>query len=184
MRHHIIYYYLGMETVSGDYIAGFVDGEGCFALKFRRDIRYDRKNKPVYYYWSIEFAISLRSDDVGILETIKNTLGCGTISINNSGIARYAVTERDELIRKIVPFFDRNRLRAKKRNDYELWKEALNILERNRQKRNDSKKGFSKIEWSKKDIDRLIEIQESMREYKSNRNELKWIDKAILSEKV
>lgn len=57
-----------MEKLSGDYIAGFVDGEGCFALKLRREIRYERKNKPTYIYWDAEFAIVLREDDKEILK--------------------------------------------------------------------------------------------------------------------
>jgi len=39
------------SKLSGDYIAGFVDGEGCFDLQFRRDIRHKRLGKPVYYSW-------------------------------------------------------------------------------------------------------------------------------------
>jgi len=170
--------------LSGDYIAGFVDGEGCFALKFRRDVRHDRKNKPVYYYWSIEFAIVLRSDDADILESIKNTLKCGNISINKRGMARYSVAERNDLVGKIVPFFDKNPLHAKKKYDYELWKDALGILERNRQKHEDGKKGFSKIEWSEKDINRLMRIQEAMKEYKSGNIEWKWINKVKVSENL
>lgn len=42
------------KILPGDYIAGFVDGEGCFALKFRRDVRHDRPGNPEYYYWDIE----------------------------------------------------------------------------------------------------------------------------------
>ena len=60
-----------MEKLPGDYIAGFIDGEGCFALKFRRDVRRERKNNPVYYYWDIEFAVVLRGDDKDILNNIK-----------------------------------------------------------------------------------------------------------------
>lgn len=41
-----------IEKLPEDYIAGFVDGEGCFALNFRRDIRHERGKrsgiKPIY----------------------------------------------------------------------------------------------------------------------------------------
>ena len=173
-----------MKKLTGDYVAGFVDGEGCFALKFRRDVRHDRKNKPVYYYWSIEFAIVLKSDDIDILEAIKDTLGCGRISINKRGMARYSVSERSDLLNKIVPFFDEHKLRAKKRHDYELWKEALLVLEKNRQKREDGKKGFSRIEWSKSDLDKLISIQESMKDYKGGDVEWKWLSKSKVSQNL
>jgi len=37
------------EKLPGDYVAGFVDDKGCFYINFRRDVRHDRKNKPVYF---------------------------------------------------------------------------------------------------------------------------------------
>ena len=68
-----------MEKLPGDYIAGFVDGEGCFALKFVRSVRHDRPNKPVYFYWALEFVIMLKADDKEILDRIQYTLDCGTV---------------------------------------------------------------------------------------------------------
>jgi len=44
-----------MEKLPGDYIAGFVDGEGCFALKFRRDYKSKRKSKPEYFYFLMSY---------------------------------------------------------------------------------------------------------------------------------
>lgn len=94
-----------MNELSGDYIAGFVDGEGCFALKFRRDIKYKRKNKPAYFYWDIEFAIMLKGDDKEILERIQNTLNCGKLgNIDKRGTIRYAVNDINDITDKIVPF--------------------------------------------------------------------------------
>ena len=121
-----------MGKLPGDYIAGFVDGEGCFALKLRRDIRYERKNKPIYFYWDIEFAIVLRKDDKEILEAIRETLECGKISINKYGMARYAVNDINDLMYKIIPFFELYQLHAKKKFDFELWKEAMVLLYKNR----------------------------------------------------
>lgn len=167
-----------MEKLPGDYIAGFVDGEGCFALKFRRDVRHDRKNKPVYFYWDIEFAILLRADDKDILEKIKNTLNCGKISISKRGAVRYSVNNVDELVDKIVPFFDKYSLHAKKKYDFNLWQEALVILERNRQlkiQRPSNQVGFSKVQWSTKDLNRLKQIRLEMKPYKSGNKPWKWL---------
>lgn len=94
------------KQLPGDYIAGFVDGEGCFALNFRRDLRSERKNQPDYFYWRAEFAITLREDDKEILYLIKNTLGCGKVHDSNSrGAVRYQVSKFDDLAEKIMPFF-------------------------------------------------------------------------------
>ncbi|MBI3588911.1 MAG: LAGLIDADG family homing endonuclease [Candidatus Liptonbacteria bacterium] len=165
-----------MDKLPGDYVAGFVDGEGCFALKFRRDVKHERKGKPIYFYWDIEFAIVLREDDGGIIQNIRDTLGCGKISISRKGQVRYSVNRIDDLLDKVVPFFERYRLRAKKRFDFELWTEALEILSRNQQTKTKRKGiGFAKVEWGRDDLKRLREIQEEMREFKSKRSDWKWI---------
>ena len=109
------------DKLPGDYIAGFVDGEGCFFIHFRRDVRHERKNKPVYFYWDIGFAIVLRGDDKGILEEIQRTLNCGKISMDRRGMARYEITNLQDLLTKVAPFFEIHPLRAKKRSDFLLW---------------------------------------------------------------
>jgi len=163
-----------MEKLPGDYIAGFVDGEGCFALKFIRSVRHDRANKPIYFYWALEFAIILRADDKEILERIKESLGCGTVhGPNKAGAARYSVTRLDDLSNKILPFFKKYPLRAKKQNDYLLWTEALEILIKNQQT-----KAFKKITMSDEDISRLKQIHGEMGKFKSRVKQWKWLGAA------
>ncbi len=162
----------------GDYIAGFVDGEGCFALKFRRDIRHERKNKPIYFYWDIEFAIELRGDDVGILEKIRETLNCGRININKHGAARYAVNDINDLSDKIIPFFNKHPLYAKKRHDFLLWEEAAGLFKKNQRlkiNRNPGERGFHKTNWDPKDLNKLKEIHEAMKQYKGGHKNWKWL---------
>jgi len=164
----------------GDYIAGFVDGEGCFALKFRRDVRHDRKNKPVYFSWDIEFAILLKADDKEILELIRDTLDCGRVgNTNKNGAVRYAVNDINDLTNKVAPFFKKYLLRAKKRHDFELWKEAVKIFKRNQRTGiNAGPGGFQRTNWDQKDLERLHAIKIEMNKYKGgNRHEWKWLKK-------
>ena len=164
-----------MEKLPGDYVAGFVDGEGCFYINFRRDVRHERKNKPVYFYWDTGFAITLRGDDKDILEKIKISLNCGRLSFDKRGQVRYEVTDLNDLISKVVPFFDKYTLRAKKSLDYQLWKEALVILQKNRQVRVSGQRGFTKIQWDPKDAARLRIIKTDMELYKSTKaKQHKW----------
>ena len=171
-----------VEKLPGDYIAGFVDGEGCFALKFRRDIRYKRKGQPVYFYWDIEFAILLRGDDRELLERIMATLDCGRISMDQRGAARYAVNVINDLSEKIVPFFMKYHLHGKKRHDFELWREALVIFKKNYHPGPRIKKGerkFKKAMQNPEDVKHLQEIHEAMKLYKSKRPaEWKWLSHA------
>ncbi len=169
-----------MEMLPGDYIAGFVDGEGCFALKFIRSVRHDRKNKPVYFYWDVEFIIALRIDDKEILEKIRTSLECGRISLSKSGEARFYVNAINDLKDKLVPFFEKYSLRAKKQKDFLLWKEALMILYKNQQiniLRRKQQKGFLKINMNETDRRRLREIHEEMKPIKSKRKaDWKWLN--------
>lgn len=176
-----------MDKLPGDYIAGFVDGEGCFALKFRREIRHDRGKrsgiKPVYFYWDIEFAINLRQDDKEILEKIRDALSCGIVNKpNKRGIVRYAVNDINDLSTKVATFFQKYPLHAKKRFDFQLWKEAVAIMKRNQHlavNRKKGERGFYKINWDPKDIIRLKEIHMEMAKYKSGGREWKWFSEIM-----
>ncbi len=89
----------------------------------------------------------------------------------------------DELYLKIIPFFTKFKLRAKKRLDFELWKEAVFIFKRNQRRnpviQNGEKKVFRRTIWAEQDLKRLKSISEEMKKYKSKRPiEWKWISKA------
>lgn len=164
----------------GDYIAGFVDGEGCFALKFRRDIRRERQNSPEYFYWKAEFAIGLRIDDGRLLELIRDTLGCGSVTENKDyNQVRYSVQDLEKLYDIIIPFFQTHRLYGKKWADFILWVEAVEILRRNKKKKINAivgTKGFLSTNWNAKDVKRLREIHEAMKPLKSKGNPWKWLN--------
>jgi hypothetical protein len=171
-----------LEILPGDYIAGFVDGEGCFSLNFRRDVRHERGKRtgiiPVYFYWDILFAIVLRGDDRDVLEKIKNTLGCETVTgPNTKGQVRFQVTNIYDLSDKILPFFERYQLHAKKRYDFDLWKEAVCLVKNNQKikiNRLPGKRGFQKVPWNPIDLKRLEEIRIEMKKFKSLREDWKW----------
>lgn len=171
-----------MEDLSGDYIAGFVDGEGCFVLKFRRDIRYERKSKPIYFYWDAEFVIVLRADDKGILEQIQKTLGCGRISFDKRGSVRFSVSNLDDLKGKIIPFFEKHHLHTKKRFDFLLWKKSVGLLYKNRGLRTNisatsNERGARKKFWDPLDLKKLEEICKEMAKYKGGHRIWKWLNR-------
>ncbi|MDO8436529.1 MAG: LAGLIDADG family homing endonuclease [bacterium] len=171
------------SKLSGDYIAGFVDGEGCFDLQFRRDIRHERLGKPVYYSWKVQFVINIRRDDDKLLKKIQNALNCGQIHFTQSEV-RYSVQNLENLKNIIIPFFNKYPLSGKKKMDFGLWIEAIYIIYRNKRKNMNIKKGirgFISTNWNKKDFQRLIEIQKLMQQFKSKRPRgFKWISMAEL----
>lgn len=169
-----------IKKLPGNYVAGFVDGEGCFALKFRRDQKQNKRNKKIrnYFYWGVELAIVLRGDDYRILELIQGTLGCGKIHKTHYKQIRFSVQNPREIYEKILPFFIKYKLRAKKAGDFKLWSEAVEIIQKYRRgpiNAEKGKQGFIKKEIPQKDLARLTEIRNKMLNFKSKRGQsFKW----------
>lgn len=110
------------------YIVGFVDGEGCFCISLN-------KNGNRLPEVRLIFEIELRGDDEPILREIQTVLGCG--NIYRLEYARYAkwqshvklkVSNFGDISQKIIPFFKRYPLRAKKRQQFEKFCLAAEII--------------------------------------------------------
>lgn len=146
------------EKLPGDYVAGFVDGEGCFYLTYRSETKYNRPGSPKYFSWTPYFAILLRKDDLSILKLIQNTLDCGKIYEMKRGEVSYCIQNLDDLSKKVFPFFTKNRLRARKRMDFELWSQALKIVYENKK---------NKRSCSSEDAQKLAILRQKMKEHKA-----------------
>ncbi|MDA2936567.1 LAGLIDADG family homing endonuclease [Patescibacteria group bacterium AH-259-L05] len=163
------------NILPGDYIAGFVDGEGCFALNYSKETRLQRKGTPSYYRWTSYFYIVARYDDREILEQIKDALNCGKIYIlNKEGIregtatVQYAVQNFNDIFNKIIPFFHKYPLRAKKKYDFELWEKGVKILSKHKKKPPEGKgRGWTLRPYSNKEHNALLLLRNKMRRYKS-----------------
>jgi hypothetical protein len=69
-------------------------------------------------------------------------------------------------------------LRAKKRFDFELWKEGIKLIHKNQRKRVNTVKGsngFQKTIWDENDLKRLEEIKIEMKKYKGKSSRGKWL---------
>jgi len=105
----------------GNWLCGFVDGEG----NFNRIKGHGQA-----------FRIKIREDDRAILEEIKDRLGCGVIYDVDKSLDRknhkntrdqcmYIVATIVDLVNVVIPLFDKYELRAKKRNDYIIWRKTI-----------------------------------------------------------
>lgn len=125
------------EKLDNNYVAGFVDGEGCFALKYRTDKQVNKETGKVreYKYWSAEFAIVLHPSDKSLLYLIKEKFGVGSISFKKTGDqARFSVQKTKNLKEVIIPFFKKYRLKGVKSKDFELWSKAVLIIAKHKEK--------------------------------------------------
>ncbi len=110
------------------YIAGFVDGEGSFHVAFQRnvDVRVGWQAIP-------EFHVSQNESSRHVLEAIRERLGCGFIKANHRGSRNdrthvLVVRNRQDLSMKVIPFFERYSLHAQKKNDFELFKQVVEMM--------------------------------------------------------
>ena len=107
------------------FLTGFVDGEGCFSI----DIA---KSKVYKTGWQIKlrFSIGLHKKDQAILEYIQIYLGVGHIYKQGLNSVRFVIQSIEDLT-KITEHLDLFPLFTEKRRDYELFKIALSIMQKN-----------------------------------------------------
>ncbi|WP_227762246.1 LAGLIDADG family homing endonuclease [Zhaonella formicivorans] len=123
---------------SGHYVSGLVDGEGCFSVIISRDSNYKAGIRV-----KLHFTVTLAAINLKLLTTLKNYFGCGNIYYNKAEKAYvYSVQSFKDNINRIIPFFDRYPLRAKKRKDFAIYKEIANLI---RVKRHLTEEGIAKI---------------------------------------
>ena len=120
-----------LTKVTGDYIAGLTDGEGCFYI----NLHWFKKYPNAHPQTRIHFYIKLRSDDKSVLESVQYTLQLGHIYYqretrsNHSPCYRYEVNDRKEL-HKLMEFFDKYPLHSpKKARDLDRIKTILTIID-------------------------------------------------------
>ena len=101
----------------GNWLAGFIDGEGCFYIS--------RDNARATY--RPRFSMALRIDDRPILDECKSRTSIGTIheyqGQSGQRVARWMVQSYAD-VAALIALLDRFPLRAKKKRDYEIWRKA------------------------------------------------------------
>lgn len=107
-----------IDPAFGHWLAGFADGEGCFHVHKKPQGTFD-----------CQFSISLRGDDMPILERCQRSTGLGTIAVQSGDEdknpkARWTVSSKAHC-KALRDLFRAFPLRAKKAKDFEVWSEAL-----------------------------------------------------------
>jgi len=109
------------------YIVGLVDGEGSFHIAFAK-----RKDLPVGISVIPEFHISQNEESKEVLLLAQKVLGCGYLKPNHSGSSDktfvFVVRNRTDLLTKIIPFFEYNKLRTTKSKDFRIFAMIVRLL--------------------------------------------------------
>jgi hypothetical protein len=114
------------NKINNEYVVGLVDGEGSFTVYIR-----DLDNpKPIKRRVVVEpkFYLKLVEEDKDILYALRDFFGCGSVYFqkdsrpNHKNCYRYEVYKRDDLLKTIIPFFERNPLRfPSKARDFKIF---------------------------------------------------------------
>ena len=134
------------------YLVGLVDGEGCFSVTFNNH----KSNRLIEV--RLIFEIELREDDKEILERVKETFECG--NLYNLQYERYKkrrphykykVSNLSDITKKVISFFKKYPLQAKKKKSFELFAQVAKLIT---QKRHLTREGVEEIRLLKEDLAR------------------------------
>ncbi len=142
----------------GNWLAGFIDGEGCFQIV----------NPSAKANYHCRFEIRLRGDDLAILKEIQEATGLGSIVSasarpdrpNQNPMAAWIITSKTDCL-GLVMLLTSYPLRAKKLRDFVIWREAVTIwasLERRGKSRVNDWSRMSSLAQELKEVRKFITI--------------------------
>lgn len=120
-----------MKYLSPEWIAGFCTGESCFSIFI------------IGKYVSVRFSVSQDLRDVFLLENIGIYLSCGIVNkYKNREVCELVVSKLDDIVTRIIPFFEKYSIRGSKYLNYLYFKQAAFII---KNKEHLTKEGLDKI---------------------------------------
>ena len=113
------------ESLSPEWVVGFVDGEGCFYVGINRQ-------PTMKVGWQVlpEFRVVQHQRDVALLEQLRAFFGCGQVTVNNGDRMELRIRGLKELSERVVPFLRAHPLRTVKRSSFECFAEVTAMMQR------------------------------------------------------
>ncbi len=122
------------------WITGFVDGEGCFSIGFvkqpdRQEKDRIRRGYRTGYQIFHEFAVTQGAKSLKSLQILKDFFGVGNIYLNKrydnhkEHLYRFVVRNRESLLKVIIPFFRKNKMKTSKQKDFEKFAKCVKMVE-------------------------------------------------------
>ena len=105
----------------GNWIAGFVDGEGSFNVPIRRE-----RDRGLPWRVSLSFNVSQIGEEAP--ELPRSVFGTGTVRGRGDGVFYFEVTRPVDLKYRVFPFFDRFELRSPKRQDLAVFRTITELV--------------------------------------------------------
>jgi LAGLIDADG DNA endonuclease family protein len=106
----------------GNWVAGFVDGEGSFNVPIRRE-----RDRGLPWRVSLSFNVSQVGPELP--ELLRSTFGLGTVRGRGDGVFYFEVTRTAALVERIFPFFERFPLRSPKQADLAVFRQITELVQ-------------------------------------------------------
>jgi len=137
-----------VDVETGNYLAGFADGEGCFYVGV-----HPTTNVTLGLQVIPEFHVSQNGERISVLQLFVEALGCGTIKRNagaNSHDKTYVfvVKRHNDLYEKVIPFFERFPLRSEKQHEFLKFAQVVKMMHIKEHLTTDGLKRISEIAFS------------------------------------
>ena len=114
-----------MMKLDAQWIAGFVDGEGCFYIGINR-----HPEMTAGYQVLPDFTVVQHKRDIQLLHALKAFFGCGIVRTNHGERMAYRVRSIEHLVERIIPFFEKHELQSKKKHDFLKFREVIHLMQR------------------------------------------------------
>ena len=137
-----------VDVETGNYLAGFADGEGCFYVGV-----HPNSNVTLGLQVIPEFHVSQNGERISVLRLFVDALGCGAIKRNASASSRdktyvFVVKRHDDLYERVLPFFERFPLRSEKQQEFLKFAEVVEMMHRKEHLTTEGLKRISEIAFS------------------------------------
>lgn len=112
-------------SLNPHWISGFITGEGSFTY-FTRTRKNSKGNIVKDYTLAME--VSQDSKDLFILNLIKDFFQTGKVYSETRGITKYRLTQKNEILSIVIPYFENNPLLGRKALQFSIWIKIVDIL--------------------------------------------------------
>jgi len=131
-------------NLNAQWVVGFVDGEGCFHVGINQN-----KSMSLGVQVLPEFTVVQHEVDEQVLYGLKDYFGCGVVRKNHGTRLSYRVRGQKNLHDRIIPFFEKHKLKTRKRVDFEKFRKVILLIEKKEHLEAD---GLEKIRQIKKSM--------------------------------
>ena len=105
----------------GNYISGFVDGEGSFNISIRRHPGYKLG-------WKTSLTFNVSQKGAKSLELIHSTFNCGYVRKRWDNLHYFEIVEFEKVVNRVLPFFAKYQLRSEKKKDFEIFRSVVELM--------------------------------------------------------